>query len=95
MPKKKKDTGPVILLRPNGEPLTPRVAPMMQSASERAFSPVAHLRPASRLMMSRDGGSRQSLLSATSRAGAAGMTLQHMKNLKSESTSSILLLEGQ
>ena len=94
MGKKKKETGPVILTRPDGNPVTPRVAPMMDSASERAFSPLADLRPASRMMLGRDGGLSRSLLKNTGKAGAAGMTLQHMRKLNSETTSSILLLEG-
>ena len=96
MGKKKKDSGPVVLTRPNGDPLTPRVAPMIQSAAERAFSPLANLRPASRIMMGRDSGlSRSHLNSAHKGEGShAGMTLQHLKKLHDETTSSMLLLEG-
>jgi len=52
--KKKKDTGPVILTRPNGDPLTPRPEAPMISPSRRANreDPLAILRPASRMMMS-------------------------------------------
>ena len=55
MPKKKKEAGPTVLVRPNGQPVTPRQPAPMISPSRRSnpsFDPLAELRPASRMLMS-------------------------------------------